>query len=271
MYFICTLCVLCLLTSCTDVQKSYKTQYTYGEYTKKQQEFCKRLYNLTPEKTDLAYKTTLHEHEATAVLRDFMLYNPYSYWLNTENTLYCTENTLYLHCRTDFTADECIKVDAQLRSEINACIAYIKEQVGDNPSGDPENTYKALFTYLYSHAEIQDGTYRAPIKCCLVDRACNCQGFTYTFLYICSLLGLPAEAQYGNSYNVDSVAWTVDYDKFQNNTLAISRDNAGHVWIVVPMDGVPYYLDIYAQKADEDPEPHFLTADGLIERGYLWN
>lgn len=259
------------MTACIKEQNAYKMQYTYEVYTKEQQDFCKQLYKLSIENRDIAYKTPLQEYEAVTVLTDFMLYNPYSYWLTSEYTLYCTDdNMLYLNCSTDITEEERTKLDNQLNTEITNCLEYVTA-IAENPKEQPKDAYNALFCYLYNHADVLDGTYRAPIKCCLVDKACNCQGYTYTFMYICSLLGLPAGAQYGNAYCADSVAWTVDYDKFQNNELSINRTNAGHVWIVVPIDGVLYYLDIYAQKLDEYPEPHFLTADELVERCYLWN
>lgn len=242
------------------------SKYTFTEYTTQQIVLRNKLYKLTPNNLRLTCKTNLTEYEAATVITDYLLYDPYSYWIQPDYVLTVSDGILYLNCKTDYTVEQCIEINAMLTEKI--------EHIADIAVAQKEKGVKAMYSALYEQlADIQltDGTYRAPIKCCLIDRACNCQGLAYTFLYLCERVGLQADLQYGNYYGEKCVSWTVDKNALSDGTYVLDRSNAGHVWNVVTVDHVLYYIDIYAQIADNCNDLRFMTVEDLKTRYYLWD
>lgn len=239
--------------------------YMYTEYSVQQKALRNKLYRLTPNNLKIICDTKLTEYEAATVITDYLLYDPYSYWLCPDYTLTISDGVLYLICKTDYTNEQRKQVDTEITERINKVVTDVEAQ--------RDNGVKAMYTTIYEHLddiELTDGTFRAPIRCCLIDRACNCQGLAYTFLYICEQVGLQAELQYGNYYGIKCVGWTVDNNAMRDGTYTMERSNAGHVWNAVNIEETTYYIDIYAQIDDDVKDLRFLTATEMKEHYYLW-
>lgn len=244
----------------------HHSTYTFTEYTAQQAVLRNKLYNLTPNNLRLTCKTNLTEYEAATVITDYLLYDPYSYWIQSDYVLTVSDDVLYLNCKTDYTVEQCIETNALLTEKI--------ERIVDIVLAQKEKGVTAMYSALYEQLtdiKLTDGTYRAPIKCCLIDRACNCQGLAYTFLYLCEKVGLQADLQYGNYYGAKCVSWTVDKNALSDGTYVLDRSNAGHVWNAVVIDHELYYIDIYAQIADNCKDLRFMSVEDLKTRYYLWD
>lgn len=244
----------------------HHSTYMYAEYNTQQKALRNKLYKLTPDSLKIVCDTKLTEYEASTVITDYLLYDPYSYWLQPDYTLTVSDGVLYLNCKTDYTTEQRKEIDSELTERINKVVADAKAQ--------KDNGIKAMYAAIYEHLydiELTDGTFRAPIRCCLLDRACNCQGLAYTFLYLCERTGLQASLQYGNYYGEKCVGWTVDSNALADGTYVIDRSNAGHVWNVVVLEHELYYIDIYAQIDDAEKDLRFLTAAEMKNTYYLWD
>lgn len=192
----------------------------------------------------------LKQDDAIRIIRDCVFHEPYFFWLSENISFeYKTVNKYdagksivkYIILETEQDYSTIQSRAALLNEEIAKCVSAVDEEMSDLEK------YGFIYDYLIELVDYNDKVRnKEEIYGCLVDKICNCQGFAYTYAYLCGQIDLPCKVVYGE------VVVTVDegaeelVESFENTTYATMEykviediESATHVWNVIYLNNKP--------------------------------
>lgn len=163
-----------------------------------------------------------------AVLKD----HPELFWVHNRNPVYRTVYPSGGYCRLSpgytYTAEETEQITASIENTYAEVCRLIPEDA------DPYETVKAVYTYLIDKVEYRVCEDDQSIAGAFWRKEAVCAGYAGAMQYLLERLGIPCIYVEGTS----------------------RRENEGHAWNIVELDGDYYYVDV-----TNGDQPEFLEGE----------
>ena len=144
--------------------------------------------------------------------------DPDMFWLSGLQYRINDNATVDIQITTSLTKEERANIEMFAKNEINVLLKETKNL-------RDVSAFVHYFQYIYENVEyVSDDTLATSAFGCLYEKQGNCQGYAKLLRYLCIEKGIPCLL------------------------VAGTHNDTSHMWNLVYLEGVPYYVDITAYK-----------------------
>lgn len=179
----------------------------------------------------------IEEKDLREVLKELILYTPEMYWLDpTIEYQYVSDNATQVTgilIKTQYTVEQRQQGISAIQQELTKIHEEVKGCKTD------KERYQTIYKQLKENHEYATGDIRNvnnTIYGVLINKEGSCQGYAYSYWYICRKEGLKCKIQYGD------IRERRDGNKevVEKETIELST----HVWNKIEIDGQEYSIDL---------------------------